>query len=153
MRTWMVVGALAVLALRLPVARAQDFNGCGVLTQGIECVLFQPDTGGLYVLDNYGGFHVGDRVLVRGQLDPGCFTFCAQGNGCIDQNTIARCACPGDMNCDGLIDFGDIDPFVAILGGAVPCNADNADVNGDGVIDFADIDPFVALLASGATCP
>ncbi len=53
----------------------------------------------------------------------------------------------GDMNCDGVVDFADIDPFVAILTGALPCNFYNADVNGDGVVDFGDINPFVALLA------
>ncbi len=61
--------------------------------------------------------------------------------------------CAGDMNCDGQINFGDIDPFVAILGGATPCGFFNADVNADGAVNFADIDPFVALLSSGATCP
>lgn len=61
--------------------------------------------------------------------------------------------CRGDMNCDHEINFADIDPFVAILGGETPCNPYNADVNGDGQINFADIDPFVELLTSGATCP
>ena len=54
---------------------------------------------------------------------------------------------PGDMNCDGVVDFGDINPFVAILTGGAPCNFYNADVNGDGAIDFGDINPFVTLLA------
>ncbi len=57
---------------------------------------------------------------------------------------------PGDMNCDGQVDFADINPFVAILAGATPCNFYNADVNGDGRVDFGDISPFVALLAAGA---
>jgi hypothetical protein len=61
--------------------------------------------------------------------------------------------CIGDMNCDGVVDFKDINPFVAILSGTAPCNFNNADVNGDGAIDFKDINPFVAVLASGATCP
>ena len=65
----------------------------------------------------------------------------------------APAICRGDCNCDGLIDFADIDPFVAVLSGGTPCSVDNCDVNGDGVIDFNDIDPFVALLSSGATCP
>lgn len=52
----------------------------------------------------------------------------------------------GDVNCDGAVDFGDVNPFVAVLGGATPCDFDTADVNGDGEIDFADINPFIALL-------
>lgn len=67
--------------------------------------------------------------------------------------TAAPLPCPGDCNCDGLINFDDIDPFVAVLGGATPCRFENCDVNGDGVINFDDIDPFVALLGSGAQCP
>ncbi len=63
--------------------------------------------------------------------------------------------CRGDMNCDGLIDFADIDPFVAVLSGGPCCDGAgyDCDVNGDGTVNFADIDPFVALLSSGATCP
>ena len=59
----------------------------------------------------------------------------------------------GDMNCDGHVDFNDINPFVEALqdplafGRDYPsCNYCNADVNHDGHIDFADINPFVALL-------
>ncbi len=63
--------------------------------------------------------------------------------------TVGSTVCRGDCNCDGVVDFGDINPFVAVLGGAVPCNFDNCDVNGDGVIDFGDINPFVALLSQG----
>jgi hypothetical protein len=60
--------------------------------------------------------------------------------------------CTGDMNCDGVINFADINPLVAILSGGSPCNFANADCNGDGKIDFKDINAFVALLSSGATC-
>ena len=63
--------------------------------------------------------------------------------------------CQGDFNCDGTIDFKDIDPFVAVLGGSACCDDTgyNCDVNGDGQVNFGDIDPFVALLSAGATCP
>lgn len=61
----------------------------------------------------------------------------------------------GDMNCDGDVDFGDIDPLVVALSGQAPyvaayptCTWMNADCNDDGVVDFGDIDPFVALLGS-----
>ncbi len=60
----------------------------------------------------------------------------------------------GDLNCDGAIDFDDIDPFVTALGGEGPyqsaypaCLWLNADCNDDGAVDFDDIDAFVALLA------
>ncbi len=60
---------------------------------------------------------------------------------------------PGDLNCDGVVNFSDINPFVLALtdpagyAAAFPgCNLLNADINGDGVVDFSDINPFVALL-------
>ena len=59
----------------------------------------------------------------------------------------------GDLNCDGSVDFGDINPFVLALTNpagyqaAYPdCNIDLADINGDGLVDFGDINPFVRLL-------
>jgi hypothetical protein len=60
---------------------------------------------------------------------------------------------PGDLNCDGSVDFNDIDPFVLALSGQAAyyavwpnCNWLNADCNQDGNVNFDDIDPFVALL-------
>ncbi len=60
---------------------------------------------------------------------------------------------PGDLNCDGVIDAADINPFVAALSWPprylaefTACNLYNADVNGDNQIDLGDINPFVALL-------
>ena len=74
--------------------------------------------------------------------------------------------CAGDMNCDGQIDFGDINPFVLYLSNnsawqaAYPgCNVVNGDINGDGTYgggSFGDINPFVALLSSAPlpiACP
>jgi hypothetical protein len=59
----------------------------------------------------------------------------------------------GDLNCDGTIGFGDINPFVLALTNpagyatAYPnCNIMNGDINADGTVGFGDINPFVALL-------
>ena len=61
---------------------------------------------------------------------------------------------PGDLNCDGVVNFADINPFVLALTGqgayeaAFPnCTWLNADCNSDGNVNFADINPFVALLS------
>ena len=60
---------------------------------------------------------------------------------------------PGDVNCDGRVDFDDINPFVLALTGAEgyygeypECDWLNADCNQDGSVDFDDINPFVELL-------
>jgi len=62
---------------------------------------------------------------------------------------------PGDLNCDGAVNFDDINPFVLALSDpagyaqAYPnCNIMNGDCNGDGVVNFDDINPFVALLTN-----
>jgi len=92
------------------------------------------------------------------QFDPPCGQ--VLGACCYDDGTCAlvpqylcRPKYPGDMNCDGSIDFADIDPFVLALSGPEAyyaqfdfCNWLDGDCNGDGLVDFADIDAFVALL-------
>ena len=63
----------------------------------------------------------------------------------------------GDMNCDGAVNFGDINPFVLYLSdlsawqATYPgCDPAHGDINGDGTSpSFPDINPFVALLSSG----
>ena len=64
-------------------------------------------------------------------------------------------AVPGDLNCDGQVDFDDINPFVLALNGQAgyyqeypDCNWLNADCDSDGDVDFDDINPFVTLLGS-----
>jgi len=65
----------------------------------------------------------------------------------------ARCICLGDLNCDGVVDFGDINPFVLILSNPVVwqetypgCPLGNGDIDGNGSPGFEDINPFVALV-------
>jgi hypothetical protein len=99
---------------------------------------------------------------------------CCFGNGTCQMLTPADCIaangvpgeygsdctpndCPpnlGDLNCDGAVNFGDINPFVMYLSDYATwqqtypgCNPRNGDVNGDGDYpSFGDINPFVALL-------
>lgn len=61
----------------------------------------------------------------------------------------------GDMNCDGSLDFRDINPFVLALSDRTGyltkypnCDVMSADCNQDGYVDFKDINAFVALLTS-----
>ena len=78
------------------IVAGEEFQGWGSLISGVECVLFQADSGGIYVLDDYAGFYVGDRVQVRGTLEPSCSSICMQGDGCILDNTIS-----GGLDDDG----------------------------------------------------
>ena len=68
--------------------------------------------------------------------------------------TITQTPRKGDLNCDGVVNFGDINPFVLALSGQAAyvaqfptCYWYNADCNSDGQVNFADINPFVALLS------
>jgi hypothetical protein len=68
----------------------------------------------------------------------------------------AAASTAGDMNCDGVVTFQDINPFVLYLSnlGAWQvlhpgCPPANGDINGDGQFpSFGDINPFVALLSA-----
>ncbi len=71
--------------------------------------------------------------------------------------------CLGDLDCDGEVGFGDINPFVDLLVGGYAawqalypgCPGENGDLNEngdygqDGSADFGDINPFVDLLTGG----
>jgi hypothetical protein len=70
----------------------------------------------------------------------------------------------GDLNCDGCVDFADINPFVTYLSNfdawqlAFPCcDPLNGDIDQDGTFgqgSFGDINPFVQLLSTGqGPCP
>ncbi len=61
-----------------------------------------------------------------------------------------------DMNCDGVLNFDDIDPFVTAMNSqaayeaAYPnCEWLNGDLDGNGIVNFDDLDYFVALLSNG----
>jgi hypothetical protein len=73
--------------------------------------------------------------------------------------------CIGDLNCDGMIDFADINPFVLYLSdqvswtAAFACDPRAGDINCDGTYgqwSFDDINPFVTLMTQcgvGCACP
>jgi len=62
---------------------------------------------------------------------------------------------PGDLNCDGVRNINDVQPFVIALldpaayAQAYPnCDANRANINGDAAADGMDIAPFVSLLVA-----
>ncbi len=65
--------------------------------------------------------------------------------------TEVLCACPGDMNADGLKNGGDIQQFTncIIFGGGCTC----AEMDGAAGLTHADVTVFVADLLNAATCP
>jgi hypothetical protein len=75
------------------------------------------------------------------------------------QHSLGLKAHTGDVNCDGVVDIGDINPFVQYLSNSSAwkatyprCAPLNGDINGDGTYgqwSFGDINPFVTLLSGG----
>ena len=51
---------------------------------------------------------------------------------------------PGDVNCDGMVDFLDIAPFIVAVTNGM--NDPKADINLDSSVDFLDVNPFIGLL-------
>jgi len=73
----------------------------------------------------------------------------------LDNPHIRRDGLRGDLNCDGVVNNFDIDPFVLALTNPHEyakqyphCERMLADCNADGKVDNFDIDPFVKLLTS-----
>jgi len=92
--------------------------------------------------------------------DPGSLIEALVDDFVVEHVTCTPPSARGDLNCDGRVDFDDIDAFVLALGGAEGyyaqypgCEHLNADLDCDGRVDFDDIDPFVACLAGACGCP
>ena len=87
-----LLSLLALAAVLCGRAQAQiAFDDCGTLIPGVTCVLFEDSNGHDWLLDNQGGFMVGDYVHVIGLATPGCISICQQGNGCIQVLNITSC--------------------------------------------------------------
>jgi hypothetical protein len=128
-----------------------------------ECDWYSVDAGG-WMWSTGGDFELGGTI---GQPDAGVFTAPLTGGdfelvgGFWVVASLTPGPCPGahgDANCDGTVDFFDIDPFLMALFNpplyaATYCSGDvcAADANDDGTVDFFDIDPFLNCLFSG--CP
>ncbi len=111
----------------------------------------------------YWLFIDGELVREGSFEDPGPFSGVTWGDGtigCASRSTwrwvrfgIVPLPQAGDTNCDGTVDFRDINPFVRALTDAPGymdwypgCWLQNADINDDGNVDFGDINPFIELL-------
>ena len=92
---------------------------------------------------------------VMGTTDGG-WTYCGWNVDDVKVWAPDPAGCPnpvGDLNCDGSVGFGDINPFVLAITSQAQyeatfpdCDFMLADINGDGTVGFGDINPFVALL-------
>jgi hypothetical protein len=151
-----------------PVTNVCDLSYCLMPLDSGACCLDR--TGEcLEGVPQYQCGELGGRWLDQGlcsQMQPPCgdgLGACCYDDGSCDLQTAANCdqppVCIGDMNCDGQVDFADINPFVLFLTAFdvwtfqfVWCNPLNGDINQDGTYgqgSFGDINPFVDLLTNG----
>jgi hypothetical protein len=126
-----------------------------------------PATEGLYALNLASPLaNTLDGIAVPPAFSPISGAAAAIDNGQITFTVSELAVCIGDMNCDGTINFGDINPFVKYLTsfGAWQtqysgCSPLTGDINCDGTYgqaSFGDINPFVAVVvqcAAGCDCP
>ena len=96
-------------------------------------------------------------------LDDCVGTWLGDGTACNPGQCPPASGCLGDSNCDGAVNWRDIDFFVASMSdnvtaweamfapGAPACPFWNSDANVDGVVDWRDIDSFVGRMNAG--CP
>lgn len=129
--------------MRLNVAPYVRFEGLGTFL--IEDLIVA-DIGHWYVINGYGLTINNTRQMAVPATNS------VTGESGIILLTLAG-ALVGDLNCDGSVNFADINPFVLALTDpagyalAFPnCAIANGDINDDGSVNFGDINPFVALL-------
>jgi len=157
-----------------PVPASGDRYGYAVAAVGLKVLVGAPyddtgatDAGAAYlysVIFDCNNNDVPDECDIASGTSQDC-----QPNGVPDECDIAsgtsqdangdgipdECVLAGDVNCDGAVNFGDINPFVLFLSNygtwleTYPnCPPTNGDINGDGLYpSFGDINPFVALLS------
>ena len=152
-------------------------NPDAVLAADLDCdgdpdlVLSNQDSNNVSLLANNGSGVFGTAQVLAAGTRPGTlagadfdgdgdpdFAVANRDSHDVSQYINQTCATAllGDLNCDGAVDFFDIDPFVlavtdpAAYGDLFPdCDLSLADLNDDGQVDFFDIDPFVALVTGG----
>jgi hypothetical protein len=129
--------------------------------QTFDLSWFTVDGGGA-TFSSGGGYTLGGTI---GQPDAGQLAggvYALSGGFWAAATAPPPCAgARGDANCDGSIDFFDIDPFLEALFDPVGyhgafCGGSICAVDADcsGAVDFFDIDPFIAcLFAACPACP
>jgi hypothetical protein len=108
MRYYKVFFFALVIMMSAIEVNSQEFyiRDCGVLYAGVEagCVLIDTDHYGDYLVGVLSGtFAFGDRVYVAGEVEPGCYSFCMEGDGCLWADTMSFCNDSGYFEKCGIL--------------------------------------------------
>lgn len=98
-----------------------------------SCIAFQTDDGSRWMLDDQGGFELGDRLHVTGSVS-NCSPLCGDVIGCVAN--LPPTGCLGDVNSDGSVGVGDL---LAVITAWGPCERCAADLDHNGMVNVADL--------------
>ena len=131
-----LAGLIVTLAAAAAAAHAQDFT-----------IDWHTIDGGGEIFSTGGDFELSGTI---GQPDAGDTmtggVFELTGGFWAIGSTSSTCD-PCDMDCDGVVNANDIEPFIDLLFNNGPrCNSCTGDTNGDGDVNAADIEGFIACL-------
>jgi hypothetical protein len=153
-------------SLATPVTASFDPNDPGATPEEAAVVSLTPGQYHLDIAMREDGAAIDQILLDRtgtvagpGDTDKAAIPFAGQIPH-LEPAIVPTTIC-ADTNCDGVIDFFDIDPFVtALVAGQAEWEATHDcdffvanDINADGIVDFFDIDPFVTAIVGGNGCP
>ncbi len=109
-------------------------------SQAIDLVDHSGDLGRIVRLSSFGEDGAGELYVLDWSSSGSVYKI------------VARFA-QGDVNCDGSVDAGDIEPFITALFDPEQyaldfpeCDLGQADLNLDGSVNALDIEPFLAVL-------
>jgi hypothetical protein len=129
-----------MLTWRSPQTHAENPNSNALRWGTMYNFWFEADSG------------PGNGAAALGLFKPGSPTSIGLGVSVPNVPILTR----GDMNCDGLVNFDDIEGFVlSVIGQAQylaqypGCVYLNGDINGDGQVDFDDVAGFVDCVIAG----
>ena len=83
------------------------------------------------------------NLLRDGSIPVGFFSSGSSGFSAITVTSVAPVL--GDVNCDGVVNLLDVNPFIAALSSGQ--YNEKADTNQDGVVNLLDVEPFIAILS------
>jgi hypothetical protein len=146
-------GCFAVVLACASSSNAGTISGCGTVVQGVECNLFQFDSGGTFVVNLPLGAQVGDRFLISGNIIPDCITFCQQGDGCVVVEFISDCPANQFNSCGTIIQGVECPLFAADAGGTYILDTIGSFQIGDRVRVTGSLDPLcVSFCQQGDGC-
>lgn len=137
-------------------AAAQPINECGTFMRRPTCLLFQADSGPLWMMMGVGTVEDGSRARIQGELTTSCVSGCPLSQGCVLNALIFPCpptpTCRADFNRSGDISVQDLFEFLAAffaqtLGPSPP----GGDFDQSGTVSVDDLFSFLAAWFAG--CP